>query len=189
MKISPKILGDKDLLIHLRSGDIMVAGNPEMIQPPLEFYEKVIQSGSWDNIYVITEREPTNPLFSILVEKYDGIQWLDDGRTKMNGYNFKKDFDYLIGAKHYIPCQSSLCPFVIQISDVIRDVYIPSYFFNRFNSTMNWWTKSLFKKKQDVMVNNIHFHIYDYDKYGEYKAGMYNYIKPENKDILIHYHS
>lgn len=189
MKISPKILGDKDLLIHLRSGDIMVGGNPEMIQPPLEFYEKVIESGSWNDIYVITERDPMNPLFPILVEKYNAIQWLNDGRTKKNGYNFKKDFDYLIGAKHYVPCQSSLCPFVIQLSDTIKNVYVPSYFFNRLNATMNWWTKTLFKKKHDLMINDIQFHIYDYDKYGEYRTGMYQYCKRENKDLLINYRS
>ena len=95
MKISPKLLGDNDLVIHLRSGDIMVGGHMEMIQPPLEFYEKIIDCQKWDKIYVITERKPLNPIFDYLVDKYQVIQWIEDGRNKKNGFNFKKDFIFV----------------------------------------------------------------------------------------------
>ena len=189
MKISPKILGDNDLVIHLRSGDIMAGGHMEMIQPPLEFYEKIIDSKKWDKIYVITEREPLNPIFNYLVDKYQIMQWMDDGRNKSNGFNFKKDFDYLIGATHYVPCQSSLCPFVIQVSNTIKHVYLPSFYCNKFNAPMNWWTRDLFMVKRDKNINGISFHLYNYDKYERIKPRMYEYGKEENKEILINYWS
>ena len=189
MDIKIHDIKDNDLVIHLRSGDIIVGGNPEMIQPPLEFYEKVINSRKWDKIYVLTERHPLNPVFNALVEKYNPITFVDDDRGKNNGYNFKKDFDYLISATHYVPCQSSLCPFVIQISDTIKNVYVPSYFFIRKNANYNWWTSSLFQKKINEKINDIEFHIFDYDKYANTKPDMYIYSKKENKDLLLEYRS
>ena len=69
MKLTPQKIGVNDLVIHLRSGDIIVSGNSDMIQPPLEFYIKVIESRKWDKIYVITERKPLNPIFNALVKR------------------------------------------------------------------------------------------------------------------------
>jgi len=189
MKLTPQKIGVNDLVIHLRSGDIIVSGNSDMIQPPLEFYIKVIESRKWDKIYVITERKPLNPIFNALVDKYDVITFIDDKRGKQNGYNFKKDFDYLIGAKHYVPCQSSLCPFIIQVSTTIKHVYVPSYYFILLNASYNWWTKTLYKKKNTVKINDIQFNIYDYDKYIKAKKMMYMYKDNENKDLLINYKS
>lgn len=190
MNINPQKIGDNDLVIHLRSGDIMVAGNMDMIQPPLEFYIKVIELRKWDKIYVITERVPLNPIYDVLKENYKNvITFVEDKRDRTNGYNFKKDFDYLIAATHYVPCQSSLCPFIIQISETIKNVYVPSYYFNSLNSTYNWWTKSLFKKKTNLVINDIHFTIYDYDKYLNSDRDMYRYSLPENKDRLLKYKS
>jgi hypothetical protein len=190
MNINPQFIGDNDLVIHLRSGDIMVGGNSEMIQPPLEFYKKVIESNKWNKIYVITEREPLNPIYNVLKETYENvITFVEDKRNRQNGYNFKKDFDYLIGAKHYIPCQSSLCPFIIQISDTIKNVYVPSYYFISLNSTYNWWTSSLFKKKDIFYIRDIKFLVYDYDKYIKSDPEMYRYNIPENKKRLLNYNS
>ena len=190
MNINPQLIGDNDLVIHLRSGDIMVGGNTEMIQPPLEFYKKVIESNKWDKIYVITEREPLNPIYNVLKESYENvITFVEDKRNRENGYNFKKDFDYLIGAKHYVPCQSSLCPFIIQISDTIKNVYVPSYYFITLNSTFNWWTKSLFKKINTFYIRDIKFVVYDYDKYVKSDKEMYRYNIPENKERLLNYNS
>ena len=190
MNINPQLIGDNDLVIHLRSGDIMVGGNTEMIQPPLEFYKKVIESNKWDKIYVITEREPLNPIYNVLKESYENvITFVEDKRNRENGYNFKKDFDYLIGAKHYVPCQSSLCPFIIQISDTIKNVYVPSYYFIMLNSTFNWWTKSLFKKINTFYIRDIKFVVYDYDKYVKSDKEMYRYNIPENKERLLNYNS
>ena len=190
MNINPQVIGDNDLVIHLRSGDIMVGGNPEMIQPPLEFYIKVIESNNWDKIYVVTEREPLNPIYNVLKERYENvITFVEDKRNRDNGYNFKKDFDYMVGAKHYVPCQSSLCPFIIQVSNTIKNVYIPSYYFIFLNSTQNWWTKSLFKKKNTFYIKDIKFVVYDYDKYVNSGKEMYRYNIPENKKRLLNYNS
>lgn len=189
MHINNHDIKENDLVIHLRSGDIMVGGNPEMIQPPLEFYEKVINYRKWDKIYLLTERHPLNPIFNVLVKKYNPITFVDDNRDKYNGYNFKKDFDYLISATHYVPCQSSLCPFIIQLSDTIKNVYVPSYFFIRRNSNYNWWTSSLFQQKTNKKINDIEFHIFNYDEYINTKKDMHIYIKNENKDLLLEYKS
>ena len=189
MKLTPQKIGNNDLVIHLRSGDIIVSGNSDMIQPPLEFYIKVIESRKWNKIYLITERKPLNPIFNALLDRYDVITFIDDNRGKQNGYNFKKDFDYLIGATHYVPCQSSLCPFIIQVSKTIKQVYVPSYYFILLNAPFNWWTKTLYKKKNMVKINDIQFNIYDYDKYINSKKMMYIYKDKENKELLINYKS
>jgi hypothetical protein len=68
-------------------------------------------------------------------------------------------------------------------------VYVPSYYFILLNAPFNWWTKTLYKKKNMVKINDIQFNIYDYDKYINSKKMMYIYKDKENKELLINYKS
>ena len=74
-------LNDNDLVIHLRSGDIMNSGHSVYIQPPLQFYIDVIESKKWNDIYIITEHQ-NNPCFNSLIKKYTKIiHFLNDNRA------------------------------------------------------------------------------------------------------------
>lgn len=56
-------LGEDDLVIHLRSGDIFESRNPHPSygQPPLSFFKKVVETNSWERVFLVYENE-TNPV-------------------------------------------------------------------------------------------------------------------------------
>lgn len=188
-------LNENDLVIHLRSGDIMDSGHRCYTQPPLCFYEEVINSKKWNNIYIITERT-NNPCLSILENKYSNIiTFIDHNKERHggNGFGFRHDLGYLVGAHNFVPSQSSLSPLIIQLSKTIKNVYIPSYILVSNNSKHSirehgiWWSNSFINKKDDFKVNNIQFHVLDYDKYIDTPEPIYNYHEQKFRDYLINY--
>lgn len=85
------------LLIHMRGGDAF-GNSPELnmpdkhyIQPPLQFYCKIIDGSKYRKIIIISE-DRKNPCVDILLNKYSNIIFqsesaLYDFRTLMNGIN------------------------------------------------------------------------------------------------------
>ena len=188
-------LGENDLLIHLRSGDIMGKGHYGYLQPPLSFYIKVIESKKWENIYLLTERD-NNPCMQKLLEKYPNIiHFLGHNNIKRcpgEGFGFKHDLGYLVGCKNYAVCQSSLCPLVIQLSDTIKNVYIPSYMLKTsgkygLREHPIWWSRDFMEKKTNFEYCNVCYHIYDYEEYVNTNENKYEYQKKENIDYLLEY--
>tara|TARA_B100001996_G_scaffold34271_2_gene25666 strand:- start:12504 stop:13490 length:987 start_codon:yes stop_codon:yes gene_type:complete len=186
-------LGEKDLVIHLRSGDIMGKGHYGYLQPPLSFYIKIIELKSWDNIYILTERD-NNPCFRELIKRYPSIiTFLDSGkRCPGEGFGFKHDLGYLVGCQNYAVCQSSLCPLIIQLSDSIKNVYIPSYMLKTdgkygLREHPIWWSKDFMNKKDVYEYCGKTYNIYDYDKYSDTNENIHEYEKTENIKNLLEY--
>ena len=46
-----------------------------------------------------------------------------------------------------------------------------------------WWSNSFINKKDDFKVNNIQFHVLDYDKYIDTPEPIYNYHE-QNLEII-----
>jgi hypothetical protein len=63
IELSHEPLGENDLVIHLRSGDVFKSGNPHPSygQPPLAFYKKVVQHRDWRKVVLVYEDE-ANPV-------------------------------------------------------------------------------------------------------------------------------
>lgn len=184
-----------DLVIHMRSGDIFkMKGHYAYIQPPLSFYVDVISSRTWGNIYIIAE-DDRNPCFHKLKEKYPNIiSFLDNKKERHggNGFGFQHDLSWMISSCHYVACQSSLCPLIIQLSTKIKHVYLPSYILkttgqNITKETRIWWTNNFANIKNDFTVNTVQYHVLNYDKYIERPEKMYQYEHAINRDILINY--
>ena len=180
--ITPQILDENDLVIHIRSGDIFNQCHYAYIQPPLSFYIEVISSKKWNNIYILTEKN-NNPCIQVLKDKYPAIITFNtsNNRTGGNGFGFKHDLQYLLGSYNYVPCQSSLCPLIIQLSKTIQNIYIPSYMFSTkgkhgIREHCTWWSKDLCTKFKNLNNNSnivtfkechYNFIVYNYDKYIE----------------------
>ena len=62
-------ISPNSLVIHLRGGDIFCRGHYAYVQPPISFYEKIIESRSWEKVYLISE-DTRNPCYNAIVEKY-----------------------------------------------------------------------------------------------------------------------
>ena len=82
-----------DLYIHIRSGDIFNDKKPnkEYPQPPLCFYDSIINNFSFRKIYILSETD-NNPVINILLNKYSNIQYLHGSFTQdisciINAYN------------------------------------------------------------------------------------------------------
>ena len=195
--ISPKELTDNDLVIHLRSGDVLGGGHSSAyIQPPLSFYLEVIEKRHWDTIYILTETR-NNPVLSALVERYPQVvHFLDDNkdtRNKHNGFHFHKDIEYMVGAKHFIASNTSLAPLMIQMNKGLVSAHFPSYFFKPrgFHVVPEmriWWSNTFYGKKEDfVLGNGVQCCIYNYDEYTNTPKDIYKYYIPENREYLMNW--
>ena len=75
MRNLPKVNVDPDdLYIHIRGGDIFNSFNPcsTYAQPPLCFYEKIINKNKFKNIYIISV-DRKNVVLNALLNKYNKI--------------------------------------------------------------------------------------------------------------------
>jgi hypothetical protein len=92
---------DDELLIHLRSGDMMRPNgisHPQTRQPPCAAYDKVIEEGNngqpFEHVRIIGEHDHRNPCSDLIVKNHPDknitVQekpWLDDAAAIMNARN------------------------------------------------------------------------------------------------------
>ena len=112
------------LHIHIRSGDIFSrnGGHSYYVQPPVQYYKKIIESRNWENIVVVYE-DDKNPCVNSLKN------------LKFNNMRFQSSS--LINDVEELCCSSNLAigfgtfGFLIYlINDKLQNLYIPSYVLN-----------------------------------------------------------
>ena len=89
----PSINTDRnDLYIHIRSGDIFKRRpNTVYAQPPLCFYQKILNNFFFKSIYIVSENRK-NPIIELLTKEYHEIIFIDnyietDAAILSNAYN------------------------------------------------------------------------------------------------------
>jgi hypothetical protein len=94
-------VSDDELLIHLRSGDMMRPGgimHPQTRQPPCAAYDKIIEEGkegaAFDNVRIIGEHDHRNPCFDELVKRHP------DKNVTIQEKNFIDDAAAIINARN-----------------------------------------------------------------------------------------
>lgn len=94
-------MADDELLIHLRSGDMMRPNgikHPQTRQPPCAAYSKIIEEGNggkpFEHIRIIGEHDHRNPCFDMLVKDHPNrnitVQdkpWIEDAAAIINARN------------------------------------------------------------------------------------------------------
>lgn len=105
---------DKDLIIHIRSGDVTPMLD-KYIQPPLSFYENIIHENNYRNIHIITENKMLNPVVKILQNKYKNVFF--------SPRNFDEDFSILINAKYLVVSNSTLSKWLCRLNKNLKIVY------------------------------------------------------------------
>ena len=105
----PKIKYSKDILyMHVRSGDIFNRIiNRFYSQPPLCFYQSILNNYNFPKIYLISENK-NNPIIKKLVNQFPNII--------NNKNNLKIDISLLINAYKIVASISSLLNLVIQLN-------------------------------------------------------------------------
>ena len=138
MRNIPKVNSDPNALyINLRGGDIFtVSIHPHYSQPPLCFYEKIINNNKFKNIYIISN-DRGNVVLDALMNKYNNIVFNHD--------NYQTDLALLINASNVVASVSSFFYTAIKFNENLKQLW--EYDINKLIEKFVW----------------LHHHIYKFD--------------------------
>lgn len=106
--IPPVDINDKGLYIHVRSGDIFkVNPCPLYGQPPMCFYDSIIEKWNFKDIYVLSE-DTKNPVINQLIKKYNAT-FIKTDLTKTIGFILKAN-NLVMSYGTFLPSLLKLVP-------------------------------------------------------------------------------
>ena len=153
----PNVSIDSDALyIHIRGGDIfMRALHSHYSQPPLCFYEKVIDNNKFQNIYIISN-DRRNVVLDALMNKYKNIIF--------NHIDYKTDVAMLVHAFNVVASVSSFFLSSIKFNDNLENLW--EYDICRLSEKYRWLHHHLYKfdikykihtmKPSDIYADQMH---------------------------------
>ena len=108
----PKVeIEPNDLFIYIRSGDIFKIFNPFYSQPPLCFYENIINNFKFKKIYIIAQ-DNINPVINKLIKEYSNIIF--------HTHSLDIDIAYLINAYNIVGGTSTFINVLIRLNNNIK---------------------------------------------------------------------
>ena len=132
-----------DLYINIRSGDVFVnVMHSSYSQPPLCFYQKIIQENKYQNIYLISNGKE-NPLVDILLKLYPNIKY-------MHGTPIE-DMSVLVNVYNLVLPISSFPYAVIRFNDNLKNLFIYDIMVETIS--IRWYA-------EDYYFKNMKFNIY-----------------------------
>ena len=132
-----------DLYINIRSGDVFVnIMHSSYSQPPLCFYQKIIQENKYQNIYLISNGKE-NPLVDILLKLYPNIKY-------MHGTPIE-DMSVLVNVYNLVLPISSFPYAVIRFNDNLKNLFIYDIMVETIS--VRWYA-------EDYYFQNMKFNIY-----------------------------
>lgn len=151
------IINEKDLYIHIRSGDIFkYKSNKSMnyAQPPLCFYETILNQFKFRQIFIITQNN-LNPIINILIKRFPTII--------VTNNPLKVDIALLMNAYNIVGSISSFLTMIIMFNEHLiklweYDLYrLPEKYFHLHRDFYNYKIKySIYKmipsKKYKIMM-------------------------------------
>lgn len=139
---------DHDLIIHVRSGDVLGKDFPLeiYIQPPYSFYKKIIEENNFKNIYILSENYNLNPVIPKLLENYNNVKFLSN--------NLEIDLKIMLNSKYFVNSNSTLSSIVNSISKFEKKI---------FSSIL--WNKG---------YGTNEYQYYNYDDYYKYDIKSYD---------------
>jgi len=154
---------ENDLTIHIRSGDIFQGDgvNWNYIVPPLSYYTNIIESGNYNNIYLLCE-DRINPCVNKLLELYP--------RIKFSINDIVDDIKIIMRSTNVVCSYGSFVPVLLNFTDYTKRMYIPSY--------VNELHMLLFNKNVDVVR-------VDLDHYKDSIGAWHN--TDEQKELILTY--
>ena len=110
----PKVkTNSKDLYIHIRGGDVFQKHYfYSYAQPPLCFYEKIINNNKFKNIYILA-MDRKNVVLDALINKYNFIIY--------ENHEFDYDFSLLVHAYNFVTSVSSFATSAIKFNNNLRN--------------------------------------------------------------------
>ena len=111
------------LYIHVRRGDIFEYSYPikEYPQPPLCFYDSIINNFSFRKIFILSENKK-NPVIDALLTKYNNVYYLHS--------NLQQDISYIMNAYNLVSSCSSFIVGLIRLSNKLKTLITMISFLN-----------------------------------------------------------
>jgi len=117
-------LNNKDMVIHIRGGDIFDTSNPakDRHQPPFSWYVKVIQNHQekfgLEQIIIVFE-DKKNPCVDALINyaKTENIKF------ELSSSSVENDYRWLMGAKVLVPSWGTFCDPAISLNSKLECIY------------------------------------------------------------------
>ena len=166
----PMINTDRnDLYIHIRSGDIFKKRpNTHYAQPPLCFYQKILNQFFFKNIYIVSENKK-NPLIKILTSQYPEIIFIDN--------YIKTDAAILSNAYNIVGSMSSFLTTLVMINDNIK----------------NFWDFDNYRLSEkylhfhhDIYKLNVNYTLYEMKPTEDYRKEMFVWRNSKRQiDLMI----
>jgi len=131
INLIPKIninLTEKDLVIHIRSGDIFLPQFYDFnyTQPPLTYYLNIIENNQYENIYLVAE-DYRNPVINQLLEEIPTIRAIIGQNNNSTVLNFNNDFirdlNILLHATNLVVGNGSLGFIIALINTKLKNFY------------------------------------------------------------------
>jgi uncharacterized HAD superfamily protein len=128
---------DNDLTIHIRSGDIFTINpNGGYIMPPLSYYVNIIESGNYNDIFLVCE-DKLNPCVNELLQLYPKIKF------KVN--DIIEDIKIIMSSKTVVCSYGTFVPALLNLTEYTTKMFVPSYYYDCID-------KHLHRKIQIVSV-------------------------------------
>ena len=145
-----------DLYIHLRGGDVFNnKPSTTYAQPPLCFYEKILDNNKFKNIYILS-MDRKNVVLDALLNKYKNIIF--------NENRYEYDISLLINAYNIVTSVSSFVISTIKLNNNLKDLW--EYDINRLSEKFFFLHHHLYKF-------DIKYKIHTMKSSDEYAQKMY----------------
>ena len=157
-----------ELYIHIRGGDVFKK-NPSTAyaQPPLCFYEKILDNNKYKNIYILS-MDRRNVVLDALMNKYKNIIF--------NEHKYEYDISLLINAYNLVTSVSSFVISTIKLNDNLKDLW--EYDINRLSEKFLFMHHHLYKF-------DIKYKIHTMKSSDEYAQKMYIWRNTEEQLKLM----
>lgn len=135
-------LTSNDLIIHIRSGDVYSNNpHPGWVQPPLSFYNKVINDREWRKIYLICE-DDKSPIIKPLLKKYKNIIF------KLQPLDI--DILYIFQCKNICFGMGSFVPALLLFNQELNTIYYPSYCYRPLIDILKYKNKKVYELNEYI---------------------------------------
>lgn len=111
-------LGDDELVIHIRSGDIITELHDQYIIPPMSYYTNFIDSNKFKKIYILAE-DKSNPCIEKLQKMYSIVSFELRSLTD--------DIELVLRARNMMMTIGSFIPELLWVTKNTRNIIYPSY--------------------------------------------------------------
>lgn len=147
-----------DLVIHVRSGDVfredwnsrdaVLSGISNYVQPPLAFYEKILESREYKQVLLVTQPDIRNPVIGYLAKR-DNITLKSNGGRVEDMLSFMRTPELVIGHSTFSWCAALMSTNLVKLHQPeffrlkgVQEFEIRTYSFPNYIARGKWKASS-----------------------------------------------